>query len=316
MKPRALFFGSPAFAVPAFEALADEAEVVGVVSQPDKPAGRGQELRAPEVKLAAQRRLPSVPIFQPVKIRTGELEASLRALSPDIAIVVAYGRILHAPLLALPRLGCWNLHASLLPKLRGAAPIQWSIIRGESTTGVALMRMDEGLDTGAVAATVRCEITAHDTTGTLSPRLAALGAALLADTLPALVAGTVTLTPQDDTQATLAPLLTKEDGRLSFSEAAFAVSCRARGVDPWPGAWTNLKGEVLKLFGPSVIAAEGARAAPGTIVGMDERGVHVACGRGVVSFAELQSPGRRRLPAVAAAAGRVIAVGDRLGEPS
>jgi methionyl-tRNA formyltransferase len=315
MKPRAIFYGSPAFAVPAFEALADAAEVVAVVSQPDKPAGRGQELRPPEVKLAAARRLPSVPLFQPVKIRTGELEAALRALAPDIAVVVAYGRILHQPLLDLPPLGCWNLHASLLPHLRGAAPIQWSIMRGDQETGVSLMRMEAGLDTGPVAATVRCPIAADDTTGTLSPRLAALGAALLVETLPALVEGRVSLSPQDDARATLAPLLTKEDGRLDFTASAAAVSCRARGVDPWPGAWTTLaKGEVLKLFRPAVGQRAATGAVPGTVVAIDADGLHVACGEGLIVFGEVQAPGRKRMPALAAAAGRAFTLGQRLGD--
>jgi methionyl-tRNA formyltransferase len=316
MKLRAVFFGSPAFAVPALEALVDHADVVAVVSQPDRPAGRGQELRAPEVKVAAARLLPQVPILQPLKIRTGELEAALRALAPDVAIVVAYGRILHQPLLDLPRFGCWNLHASLLPKFRGAAPIQWSIMRGERETGVSLMRMEAGLDTGPVAATVRCEITAQDTTATLSPRLAAQGAALLVETLPALTRGDLVLQPQDDARATLAPLLTKEDGRLDFTGAAATVSCRARGVDPWPGAWTTMGKEVLKLFHPQISASTGSEAesAPGTIVAIDAQGVHVACGEGVLVFAEVQTPGRKRMPAAAAAAGRALAEGQRLGE--
>lgn len=316
MKPRAIFYGSPAFAVPAFEVLAERAEVVAVVSQPDKPAGRGQELRPPEVKVAASRRLPSVPLFQPVKIRTGELEAALRALAPDIAIVVAYGRILHQPLLDLPRLGCWNLHASLLPRLRGAAPIQWSIIRGDQETGVSLMRMEAGLDTGPVAATVRCRIEPDDTTGTLSARLAALGATLLAETLPALVEGRVALLPQDDAHATLAPLLTKEDGRLDFAASAAAVSCRARGVDPWPGAWTTLpSGEVLKVFRPLAKGAPAAPpgSAPGSVLAVDAEGLHVACGEGVIVFGDVQAPGRKRMSALAAAAGRALGVGQHLG---
>jgi len=318
MKPRAIFFGSPAFAVPALEALVGCADVVAVVSQPDRPAGRGQELRAPEVKVAAARLLPAVPVLQPLKIRTGELEAALRALSPDLAIVVAYGRILHQPLLDLPPRGCWNLHASLLPKFRGAAPIQWSIMRGERETGVSLMRMEAGLDTGPVAAMVRCPISAQDTTATLSPRLAQLGAELLVATLPALTKGDVVLQPQDDALATLAPLLTKEDGRLDFAGSPETISCRARGVDPWPGAWTTMGKEVLKLFHPHMATATAtgrqAEQRPGTIVAIDEQGVHIACGQGELVFAEVQTPGRKRMSAAAAAAGRALAVGQRLGE--
>src|SRR5882724_9306951 len=181
-RPRALFFGSPDFAVPCLEATAGLTDLRGVVSQPDRPAGRGRELHAPAVKVAA--RALGVPVLQPVKIRTPDFEATLRALEPDIFVVVAYGRILPPSLLAIPRLGPWNVHASLLPRLRGAAPIQWAIIRGEARTGVAIMRMEAGLDTGPVAAVAETAIADDDTTGSLSERLARLGAELLAETLP------------------------------------------------------------------------------------------------------------------------------------
>jgi len=294
MKPRAIFFGSPAFAVPAFEALADEAEVVGVVSQPDKPAGRGQELRAPEVKLAAQRRLPSVPIFQPVKIRTGELEASLRALSPDIAIVVAYGRILHAPLLALPRLGCWNLHASLLPKFRGAAPIQWSIIRGESTTGVALMRMDEGLDTGAVALAEDIPIGPDMTTGELHDKMMLIGADLMGRALAALERGTLTFTPQPEDGVTYAKKIEKAEARIDWSRPAAEVHNLIRGMSPFPGAWFELELNGAPVRVKALRSTMGTgNAAPGTIL----PDLTIACGEGAVKLISVQREGKSAMDA-------------------
>jgi methionyl-tRNA formyltransferase len=318
--PRAIFFGSPDFAVPFLDVVAAGAELCAVVSQPDRPAGRGKQLAAPAVKSAALRL--AVPVLQPERIRTPDFEAALRALRPEIFVVVAYGRILPPALLEIPRLGPWNVHASLLPKLRGAAPIQWSIIRGETRTGVAVMRMEAGLDTGPVAAMAETAIADDDTAGTLSARLARLGADLLADVLPRIAAGGVTLTPQDDALATLAPPLVKDDGRLDFAQTARAVSARARGVDPWPGATAILDGEPIKLFRPVVLdtAAEAAAAAlpagargPGHVWGAaPQSGLVVACGDGAVAFAELQLPGRKRLPTDVVLNGRPIPPGTRL----
>jgi methionyl-tRNA formyltransferase len=309
VRPRAVFFGSPDFAVSCLHATAAVTDLRAVVSQPDRPAGRGRELHPPAVKLAAQ--ALGVEILQPEKIRTPEFEATLRALDADIFVVVAYGRILPPALLSIPRLGPWNVHASLLPRLRGAAPIQWSIIRGEARTGVAVMRMEEGLDTGPVAALTETAIADDDTAATLSARLSRLGADLLAQTLPHIAAGAVTLQPQDDTQATLAPPLKKEDGRLDFTQPARAVSARARGVDPWPGATALLDGEVIKLFQPRVVAQittapTTAPARPGRVLGAGAGGLIIGCGDGAVAFAELQLPGRKRLPASVVLNGRPI----------
>jgi methionyl-tRNA formyltransferase len=321
-RPRAIFFGSPDFAVPALQAVAAVTDLRGVVSQPDRPAGRGRELHPPAVKVAA--RGLGVPLLQPEKIRTPDFEAALRALEPEIFVVVAYGRILPPALLAIPRLGCWNVHASLLPGLRGAAPIQWAIIRGESRTGVAVMRMEEGLDTGPVAAVAETPIADDDTAATLSARLARLGAELIADTLPRIAAGTVSLREQDHARATLAPPLKKEDGRLDFAQAARAVSARARGVDPWPGATATLDGEVIKLFQPRVVVVtagagvgardEAAAARPGRVLGAGAAGLIVGCGDGgAVAFGELQLPGRKRLPATMVLNGRPIPPDTLLG---
>ena len=304
-RPRAVFFGSPAFAVPCLRAVAAETDLVAVVSQPDRPAGRGQAPAAPAVKRDAE--ALGVPILQPEKIRTPETHAALAALDADLFVVVAYGRILPQALLDLPRLGPFNVHASLLPKLRGAAPIQWAIINGERETGVSIMRMEAGLDTGPVAAVRALEIADDDTTGTLSVKLAGLGAQLLAETLPKLARGGITLQPQDDGAATLAPILAKADGILKFEQPARLVSARARGVDPWPGAVTTLGGEPLKLFMPRVVERPIVGVlpevfAPGLIRDVTSDGLLVSCADGgqLIAFAEIQFPGKRRMPAVLA----------------
>jgi methionyl-tRNA formyltransferase len=302
--------------VPALERLAGVVNLVAVVTQPDRPAGRGQVLGPPAVKVAVGRLAPAIPVLQPEKIRPPEFEERLRAFSPELFVVVAYGRILPQRLLDLPPLGPWNVHASLLPRWRGAAPIQWSIIAGDARTGISIMRMEAGLDTGPVAAVAETDIRADDTAGALSARLGRLGADLLAATLPAIVAGRVTLTAQDPVGVSLAPPLRKEDGHLDFRQPGAAVSARARGVDPWPGAMALLDGQPVKLFGPRLASSPEAspEVAPGTVVGIDATGVAVVSGDGVsVAFAEVQLPGRKRLPAAAVASGRSIAVGMRFG---
>jgi methionyl-tRNA formyltransferase len=310
MRLRVVFFGSPEFAVPCLEAVAAEHDVLLVLSQPDRPAGRGKALTPPAVKVTAQRL--GLPVEQPTALKDPALAARLAGLDPDVFVVVAYGRILPPALLAIPRHGPWNVHASLLPALRGAAPIQWAVIRGDRRTGVCIMRMEAGLDTGPVAARLEEPIGDEDTAGTLAERLSRRGAQLLVETLPRIAAGAVTIEPQDHSQATLAPLLKKEDGVLDFRQPAPAVSAHARGVDPWPGAMTVLAGEVLKLFRPRVVAGA-PDAAPGQVLGVQEAGLVVACGQGAVAFGELQLPGRKRLPAPAVLAGHPIPAGTILG---
>jgi methionyl-tRNA formyltransferase len=304
---RVVFFGSPAFALPSLEAVAASHDVLAVVSQPDRPAGRGNKVHPPPVKELALRL--GLRCEQPTKLRDGVFAAQLSELKPDVFVVVAYGRILPPDLLAVPRLGPWNVHASLLPKYRGAAPIQWSIIRGESKTGVCMMRMEEGLDTGPVAACAEEPIGADDTAASLSERLARLGAHLLVDTLPRIAHGQVLLAAQEHAAATLAPLMSKEDGHLDFAQPASAVSARARGVDPWPGAVAFLQGEPLKLFRPRVVAGRGT---PGEVLGVGPDGLAVACSDEAVAFAELQLPGRKRLPSSAVLSGHPIPAGTRL----
>jgi methionyl-tRNA formyltransferase len=306
---RILFFGSPEIAVPSLTALASRHQVVAVVTQPDRPSGRGKKLAPPAVK---ERALGlGLPVLQPTSLKGPEAVATLAAPQADLFVVVAYGRLLPPAVLALPPLGPWNVHASLLPRYRGAAPIQWAIIRGESQTGVCIMRMEAGLDTGPVAARAETPITDQDTAGSLGTRLGELGARLLLETLPRIAAGTAALEPQDHARATLAPILRKEDGVLRFSAPAREVSAHARGVDPWPGPTAYLDGEPLKLFSPHVVPGEGE---PGEVLGLTAGGLAVACtpGSGAVAFAELQLPGRRRLAAGAVLAGRPIPAGTRL----
>jgi methionyl-tRNA formyltransferase len=304
---RIVFFGSPEFAVPSLQLLAGQHDVALVVSQPDRPAGRGRALTPPPVKqLAGQL---GIPIEQPVRLKETAFHDRLRALQPDLFVVVAYGRILPPALLAVPRLGSWNVHASLLPAYRGAAPIQWAIIRGETCTGVSIMRMEEGLDTGPVAARREEPISDVDTAGTLSDRLSRIGAELLLATLPPIERGEVAPETQDETRASLAPLLQKTHGLIDFERPARLVSAQARGVDPWPGPTAILDGEPVKLFRPSVTPGRGL---PGEVLASDSQGLLVACGEGAVAFAELQLSGRKRLPAAAVLAGRAIPVGSRL----
>jgi methionyl-tRNA formyltransferase len=304
---RVVFFGSPEFALPSLESVAREHQVVAVVSQPDRPAGRGKRLHPPPVKELALRL--GLRVEQPIKVRDGVLAKLLSGFQPDVFVVVAYGRILPPDLLAVPKLGAWNVHASLLPKYRGAAPIQWAVIRGESKTGVCVMRMEEGLDTGPVAASQEEPIRDDDTAGALAERLAALGSRLLVETLPRIADGSVTLQAQDEAGATLAPLMKKEDGYLDLGLPAEEVSAQARGVDPWPGATVLHVDEPMKVFGVRVIEGQGT---PGEVQGLVPQGLVVACGGGAVVFAELQLPGRKRLPAAAVLAGHPIAVGERL----
>ncbi len=310
---RAVFFGTPQFAVPCLEALVEIAEVAAVVCQPDKPAGRGLEVAPPPVKKRALEL--GLTVVQPTKLKTGEFAAWLREQKVDVALVVAYGRILPQEVLDAPRLGCVNVHASLLPKLRGAAPITWAVVRGEPETGVTLMQMDIGMDTGAMLEQFSTPISDEETAGELSERLSAIGALATRKGLPRYVAGGYTPIPQDHPKATMAPMLKKEDGRLDFTKPARAVHDHVRGMTPWPGASTTARGKTVKVLATRVTDVPQAhgKAEPGTVVFADKTRVVVACGERGVELARIQLEGKKPIAAGDWFLGRGVAEGDRLG---
>jgi methionyl-tRNA formyltransferase len=307
---RIAFLGTPAFAVPALDALATAGhELAVVVAQPDRPAGRGQELREPATKRWARDR--GVPVLQPSKVRDGVLAAQLGALCPDLLVVVAYGRILGEDLLGLAPQGAVNVHASLLPRWRGAAPIQWAIAEGERETGVTIMQMDAGLDTGDVLLQRTLPIGDADDAETLAPRLARLGGEALVETLRLLDEGAIVPVRQDGSRATLAPILEKEHGRLDFALPAERLAARIRGFRPWPGAFTSMGGRALKVH--AARPAPPAGLAPGAARATAE-GILVGCGGGsALLVSELQLEGRRRVPAPEFLKGHPVPEGSVLG---
>jgi methionyl-tRNA formyltransferase len=307
---RALFFGTPEIAVPALEALHDIADVVGVVCQPDRPAGRGMTLRPPAVKLAADRL--GLPVHQPAKIKRPPLADWVAEQNVDVALVMAYGRILPQAVLDAPRRGCMNLHASLLPKLRGAAPINWAIARGEQQTGICLMQMDAGMDTGAVLSSHAIPIGPDETAGELADRLAQLAARVVRDDLLRAVEGKLLPQPQAEAEATYAPVMTKDDGRIDWSGPAERVHAHVRGMTPWPGAFTALGDKALKVLRTRMHAGEAVGPA-GTVVIADSTCVLVACGSGLLELVSLQLPGKKAMPAGAMVVGRTLRAGDVLG---
>jgi methionyl-tRNA formyltransferase len=314
LRARALFFGTPEIAVPALEALASITDVVRVISQPDRPAGRGNAIAPTPVHAAADRL--GLSVMQPTKVKPPELAEELRALGADVAVVIAYGRILPKGVLEAPRLGCLNLHASLLPRWRGAAPIQWSIVSGDRETGVCLMQMDEGLDTGPVLARRVRPIGENETAGELFAALGADAAVLVRDALPAFLRGELVPVPQPSEGVTHARMLEKSDAKLDFATKARAVHDRARGLWPWPGAETRALGQRLKVHVTRVAHDEGTRGAPGTVLAIDDAGVEVACGEGSVRLVELQLEGKKRTRAREVANGLRLVVGARFGEES
>jgi methionyl-tRNA formyltransferase len=307
---RVLFWGTPAFALPAFRAVAEEGhDLVAVVTQPDRPAGRGRALSTPAVKEAAL--AVGIPVLQPERASGEAFLAELRALDPDISVVVAFGQILKPEVLDLPRHGSVNIHGSLLPELRGAAPVQWAVIRGHDTSGVSIMRMDAGLDSGPVLFQVAEPIRPDESAAELALRLSEIGAEALVETLALLEADMVTATPQDDSRATYAPKLDRETARLDWRRPAFEVARWIRGLDDVPGAWSELDGgAVVKLYCPTV---EGGAGEPGVVLeAHPERGVLVAAGEGAVRVGEVQPAGKRRMPSAAWVRGRGVAAGARL----
>jgi methionyl-tRNA formyltransferase len=312
MKLRAAFMGSPPFAVPSLEAVAEACDLRVVVCQPDKPAGRGRKLTPPAVKAAAH--ALGVPVLQPTKMKDGSLAAALEPHDLDVAIVVAFGRILPPRLLELPRHGCINVHASILPRWRGAAPMQRAVLAGDPQTGVSLMRMDEGLDTGPVYRIVTTPIDAQETSGDLSLRLAEIGARALRELLD-VFPDVPPPQPQPTAGVTHAAMLAKDEGITDFSRAVKEVVDHVRGMDPWPVAVTTHDGEPLRLFGATRASEGVASVTAGTIVAVDvAHGIDIACADGLVRISEVQPAGKRRMPAGAWAVGRRIIAGARLGD--
>jgi methionyl-tRNA formyltransferase len=307
---RSVFFGTPEIAVPALKALADTSELVGLVCQPDRPKGRGLEVQEPATKRAAQEL--GVPVHQPLKVKTGNLDQWLLERSIDVAVVFAYGRILPEPVLLAPRRGCMNLHASLLPKYRGAAPIEWAIAGGETETGISLMQMDVGLDTGPVFARRALSIGQHETAGELAARLAELAAVMVREDLPRAVFAELRALPQDDASASLAPPLQRDHGRIDWSAPAVAIDRLIRAMTPRPGAHTKVRGKLLKIV-KAVPVADAQGLAPGTVARSVRDELTVATGQGSIVIMRAQLEGRKALDAVDLVNGRVLQPGDVLG---
>jgi len=312
---RIVFMGTPEFAVPSLQALLDAdpdrvGRVVGVVTQPDRPKGRGQHLAPPPIKLLAQQ--AGLPILQPVKMKDPDFLDGLRGWAPDVIAVTAFGRILPPAVLDLPPMGCVNVHGSLLPKYRGAAPIQWAVINGETETGITTMLMDPGLDTGPMLLRETVPIHPTDTAGDLATRLAPLGGRLLTETIAGLKNGRLRPIPQDHAQATLAPLLKKEDGVLNWMDAASALANRIRGLTPWPGAYTYHGEERWQIWQAQAAPVGCAEAAPGTILEVTKEGLRIATGNGSLLIQDIQPASGKRLSIQQYLSGHPVAVGALL----
>jgi methionyl-tRNA formyltransferase len=307
---RIIFMGTPEFACPTLQRLIGRGEnVITVVTQPDRPKGRGQKSEAPPVKTLAERH--GIPVFQPMKVRTPDAVDHIQELAPDLVVVVAFGQILPQRLLEIPRFGCINVHASLLPCYRGAAPLNWCLINGESETGVTIMQMDAGLDTGDMLLTKRTPIDPDEDARSLHDRMALLGAEALTETLDLLITGKLAPVKQNEAETSYAPLLKKETGEIDWRKKPDEIKNLVRGVTPWPGAFTRLNGLFLKVF--TVRTAAGA-GEPGTVLAAGRDGIEVASADGSVIIEELQLEGKKRLPVRDFLAGYAIPSGLRLGK--
>jgi methionyl-tRNA formyltransferase len=310
--PRLIFLGTSEFAVPSLRALLDAgASILLVVTQPDRPKGRGRRVAAPPVKQLAQER--GLPVYQPEKVKSSEAVKRITALGPSCLVVVAYGQLLPAEILEIPPLGAVNVHASLLPKYRGPAPIHWALIQGETETGVTTMFMDVGMDTGDILLQRKAVIQPEETAGSLHDHLAEEGAKVLVETLDLLKRDGLEPRAQDSSQATYAPMLAKEDGKVDWHEAAKQICCRIRGLDPWPGGFTSWQGKRLKLFGCRALSIS-TQAEPGTVIAAAEDGLQVATGEGAVLIESLQLEGGRPLTVPDFLRGHHFQVEDKLGE--
>jgi len=314
---RVIFMGTPGFACPTLQRLLDRREnVVAVVTQPDRPKGRGQKLVPPPVKELAERH--GIPVYQPLKVRDPAFIETILALRPDVIVVVAFGQILPKALLDMPPRGCINVHASLLPRYRGAAPLNWCIVNGERETGVTTMLMGPGLDTGPMLLKRITDIDAQEDVISLHDRLAAMGAELLAETLDGLKQGAITPEEQDDALSCYAPMLKKEDGLIDWRRDAGDIHNQVRGMCAWPGAYSFLHGQMLRIWRTGTSTGSGI---PGTVLKAGRDGIEVACGTGSLIVTELQLAGKKRLDAASFLAGNPLPPGtafsmEQMGDTS
>lgn len=294
---RIVFMGTPEFAVPSLRQLiADGHEIVCVLTQPDKPKNRGMKLMPSPVKVVAMEH--QIEVYQPATLKSGEALERLSALKPELIVVAAYGKILPKEILDLPRLGCINVHSSLLPRYRGAAPINWAILNGETETGVTIMYMAEGLDTGDIISQRATAIDPDETVESLHDRLALLGAELLGETVAAIGAGTAQRVPQNDAESCYAPMLSRQLSPIDFSRSAHEIHNQVRGLIPWPATTMEIKGQTFKIFAVEETGMDSTQGA-GTLLGADKQGINVVCGDGkVLRILELQAPGKKRMRAV------------------
>lgn len=315
---RVVFMGTPDFAVPTLQHLVNsEFSVVGVVCQPDRPSGRGKKIQFGPVKTFALAQ--NLPVVQPEKMKDPSFPETLRSWNPDVIVVAAYGRILPQAILALPPKGCLNVHGSLLPKYRGAAPIQWAVIKGEPETGVTIMVMDAGMDTGAILEQTVMPISAEDTAGDVAARMAELGGRVLVSTLQKWAEGTVVPQPQNESEATLAPILKKDDGLLDWSQSVTTLANRVRGLSPWPGAFTFVNGERWGIWkvqieehdGNVALLSKDNSCVPGTIMGVTKNAILVQTGHGLLRLIEIQPANKKRMAVADYVVGHHIEVGIR-----
>lgn len=309
-RPKILFMGTPEFAIPSLERLT-RYEIVGVVTGVDKPKGRGLKLSSSPVKQWAEKH--GIRVLQPQRLKESETIESIRSLEPDYIVVASYGRILPPEVLKIPRKSPLNVHPSLLPKYRGAAPVQWTLINGEKETGVTIFEMDEGMDTGRILYQVKTEIAPDENAGELLSRLARLGADALVETIELIEAGRVNPIPQNHSEATYARLLKKEDGRIDWSLSAIELHNRVRGMNPWPGCYTYTERRLLKIWRTSYYDVNTSES-PGTVVEIKNGEIFVQTGNGVLIIKELQLEGKRRMSTKEFLLGHSIKKGDKFGD--
>ena len=310
---RIVFMGTPDFSVPALKALVEAGhEVAAVVTQPDRPRGRGKELQMTPVKVQAL--AYGIPVYQPEKVKDPAFVEILRNLQPEVIVVIAFGQILSRDILDLPPYGCINIHASLLPKYRGAAPIQWAVIDGEKETGVTTMMMDVGLDTGDMLEKTVIPLDPKETGGSLFDKLSQAGGPLILSTLEKLKAGTAVRTPQTDEDSTYAKMLTKSLGQIDWSMEAAAIERLIRGLNPWPSAYTFVHGKTLKIWDADVLKESSDGTAPGQIIRTDPHSLIVAAGEALLSIRELQLEGKKRMDVETFLRGYTIEKGEILGK--